>query len=43
MKQVTELHVKNMVDRSKTSWNETEGWMEIGSEMTCKTDELNKG
>jgi hypothetical protein len=38
MKQVSESHVKTMVNRSKTSWNETDGWIRVGSEMTCKTD-----
>jgi hypothetical protein len=39
MKQVTESHVKTMVNQSKTSWNKTDGLIRAGSEMTCKTDE----
>jgi hypothetical protein len=38
MKQVTEPHVKNMVDQSKMSLNETEGWIKAGSETMCETD-----
>jgi hypothetical protein len=38
MKQVTESHVKTMVNKSKMLWNETDRWIRAGSEMMCKTD-----
>jgi hypothetical protein len=38
MKQVRETQVKSMVNMSKTSLNETVGWMYAGGETTCETD-----
>jgi hypothetical protein len=38
MKQVRETQVKGMVNMSKTSLDETVGWMYAGGKTTCKTD-----
>jgi hypothetical protein len=37
MKQIGETRVKSMVNTSKTSLDETVGWMYVGGEMTCET------